>query len=91
MRESAVLERRVDNTVVGNHDREEKPKMNQSKMLEEDIRELQDKVGVALDCYLKLLQRYGNQLPREVLEGKLDEATTNTFRRKLATWIAQVN
>lgn len=91
MRESAKLERLVNNTVVDNCDREEKPKMNQSNMLEEDIRELQDKLGVALDCYLKLLRRYGNQLPREVLEGKLDEATTNTFRRKLAAWIAQAS
>ncbi len=52
----------------------ERKEMQQSKELEKDIRELQDKIGAALDYCLELYKRHGDQPGWEMVEDKLTVA-----------------
>ncbi len=44
----------------------------EEEALERDIRELQDKIGAALDYYLELKQKYGELGGWEMVEDKLN-------------------
>ena len=48
--------------------------METSKALEQDIHELQDKIGAALDYCLELYKRHGDQPGWEMVEDKLNVA-----------------
>ncbi len=58
-------------SAIGHFDKGKELTVNQNKVLEKDIRKLQDKIGVALDYYLELHQRYGDQPGWEMVEDKL--------------------